>query len=935
MAKRTAVEATKHKDRRTNIPTSELRGFVEEDERSPKKLRYPRDTSKDPQLVWKGKDEQDETDLLVDAPPIYIQEKIHPQAIIENLRAEAKKGEEWNQLNLFADFNGINFEDLVDFYHHDQKWANRMILGDSLQVMASLAEKEGLKGQVQMIYFDPPYGIKFDSNWQVSTRERSVRGGRSTDLTRQPEQIKAFRDTWKLGIHSYLSYIRDRLIVSRELLTQSGSLFLQIGEENLHLARSLLDEVFGSANFIAQIYFRKKTMPLGANFLERMGDYVLWYAKNQESARGKYKQLYLKQNVSGDFHWNWYELPDGSRRQITQAQIEAGEKIPADARVFRLVSMWPPSYSEKDVFPVYFRGQEWWPAKGQCWPTAPEGMQRLIDANRVEPEGRYLRYVLYLDDDDLVKLTTSWTDTIGARDQTYVVQTSPKVIERCILMTTDPGDLVLDPTCGGGTTAFVAEQWGRRWITIDTSRVALALARTRLMTAKFPYYFLIDSIEGSEREARVTGKGLPRPLPSMQADIRRGFVYRRVPRVNLKIVANTPGITDIRIGFQEQGKPILAALNGLLDQSWEDWEVPRDAGEKWPQEARHLLAKWWELKRQCQEEIDASIARNSETELLYDQPYEDSSRIRVAGPFTVESLSPHRVLVPNAEKTGTEEAAVQKEDNSRVVSLILDNLKKAGVQNTVKGERLQFERLEPCAGTWIHATGEYREGDKLKRVAVCVGPEHGTVGPELVREAAMEATQGPGHDLLLVLGLAFDPHVNGEANDWKKFGRLLVLPTRVNPDLTMGDELLKKTSSANLFMVFGEPDLSVHKLKDGKVQVEIKGVDIYDPTTGVIRSASTDEIACWFIDTDYNGQSFFVRHAYFTGADDPYEKLRRALRAEIDEAAWESLYSTVSRPFDPPTSGKIAVKVINHYGDEVLKVYDVSNLSGAEAGKAS
>lgn len=933
MAKQTAVEATKHKDRRTNIPTSELRGFVEEDERSPKKLRYPRDTSKDPQLVWKGKDEQDETDLLVDAPPIYIQEKIHPQAIIENLRAEAKKGEEWNQLNLFADFNGIKFEDLVDFYHHDQKWANRMILGDSLQVMASLAEKEGLKGQVQMIYFDPPYGIKFGSNWQVSTRKRDVKDGKAEEVTRQPEQIRAFRDTWKLGIHSYLAYLRDRLVVARDLLAETGSIFVQIGDENVHLVRCLLDEVFGSENFVVSFIVKKKG---STTLTDPVNDYILWACKNRQAVKTRF--IYEQRKMPGDgSKFVTLVLPDGTRRPIAGLAEEDIEALRRTGARFARVD-WPlvsqdPSERSRDFV---WEGSSYPCASGRHWTYDPdEQMPRLVMANRLNLENKRVAGIVYWEDWPYEVRSNLWDDTGAQQGLVYVVQTPTKVIQRCLLMTTDPGDLVLDPTCGSGTTAYVAEQWGRRWITIDTSRVALALARTRLMSAKYPYYLLADSSEGIMKEAEITGNLPPSPIPLTSGDIRKGFVYKRVPHIMLKDIANNAEIDEIYARWQEQWEPVRARLNKLLKQSWEDWEVPREAGEKWPPEARDLLAKWWELKRQCQEEIDASIARNSETELLYDQPYEDNSRIRVAGPFTVESLSPHRVLAPDVEKTGTEAAASPEEDSSRFVSLVLDNLKKSGVQNTVKGERLQFERLEPCAGTWIHATGEYREGDRLKRVAVCVGPEHGTVGPDLVREAAVEATQGPGHDLLLVLGLAFDPHVSEEAKGWMKFGKLLVLPTRVNPDLTMGEELLKKTNSANLFMVFGEPDLHVHKLKNGKVQVEIKGVDIYDPTTGVIRSASTDEIACWFIDTDYNGQSFFVRHAYFTGADDPYEKLRRALRAEIDEAAWESLYSTVSRPFDPPTSGKTAVKVINHYGDEVLKVYDVSNLSGLVASKIS
>ena len=433
------------------------------------------------------------------------------------------------------------------------------------------------------------------------------------------------------------------------------------------------------------------------------------------------------------------------------------------------------------------------------------------------------------------------------------------------------GDLVLDPTCGSGTTAFVAEQWGRRWITCDTSRVAVALARTRLMAAKFPYYLLADSPEGVRKEAElvasaVSAENALRTAHTTQNDIKRGFVSKRVPHVTLKSIANNP---DIKPGMSRA-------------------------------------------------EIDAAIAKHADTELLYDQPYEDGKRIRVTGPFTVESLSPHRVLDTDEDRPATETEGKKQSAVGQFETMILENLKTAGVQNTRKGERLKFDSLESFAGTWLHATGTYTENGKSRRVAVSLGPEHGTVSPELVKEAAKEAVEGVGFDLLIVCGFAFDPHVTEEA---KRFGKLQVLIARMNPDLAMGDELLKKTGAGNLFMVFGELDMDVKKQKDGNVVVTIKGVDVYDPTTGQIRNSSTDDIACWFIDTDYNGESFFVRQAYFTGAGDPYEKLKRALRAEIDESAWQTLYSTTSRPFPTPKTGKIAVKVINHYGDEVLRVY--------------
>ena len=868
LAKVTPVEVIKHKDGRVNIPTQELRQFVAEAEAKPAELLYPRDPSLDPQLVWKGKDEQDREDLAVPVVPVYIQEKLHPQALIENLRDTAKRGEPEPELQLFADFNGITeFDRKVDFYHHEGHWSNRMILGDSLLVMASLAEKERLKGKVQCIYIDPPYGIKFGSNWQVSTRKRDVKDGKAEDATRQPEQVRAFRDTWQLGIHSYLAYLRDRLVASRDLLTETGSIFVQIGEENLHLVRCLMDEVLGSDNCCSVISFRKTTTQSG-DLLPDTNDYLLWFARNRE--RVKFRSLFQPREGTDWVNYDFVRLPDGSHRRITLDEQQDRSLLPGGAVVYRRSPLTSASASLTTLMPVEFEGSVYVPGRGG-WKTNDQGFRNLAAARRLEAYGTTLSYRRYVDDFPFFPISNAWTDTASGGygdEKVYVVQTNAKVIARCVLMTTDPGDLVLDPTCGSGTTAYVAEQWGRRWITIDTSRVALALARTRLMAAKYPYYHLADSPEGVQKEAEATGR-IP-PTYKTDGDVRKGFVYKRVPHVTLKSIANNP---DVKEGM-------------------------------------------------TREDIDAAIARHAETELLFDKPYEDPKRVRVAGPFTVESLSPHRVLSTDDERPAAETEGKRASAPAQFETMILENLRKAGVQNTKKGERLVFETLESHAGTWVHAAGTAKDaGGKVRRIAVSIGPEHGTVGPLQVREAAKEAVQGIGFETLVVCGFAFDPHVSEEV---KKYGALTVLPARMNPDLGMSEDLLKKTGAANLFMVFGEPDLDVRRQKDGRLVVEIRGVDVYDPTTGEIRSSSTDDIACWFVDTEYDSESFFVRHAYFTGAEEPYEKLQRALRADIDEAAWQSLYSTVSRPFDPPKTGKIAVKVINHYGDEVLKVYDVA-----------
>ncbi len=913
----TPVQSHKHADKRANIPTEELRDFVVADEKNPKTVLYPRDSSLDPQLVWKGKDEQDKQDLAVPAVPIYIQEHIKPQNIVELVRAEAQKGQPQQAL-LFSDFNGLSFEDRVDFYHHEQNWSNRMILGDSLMVMTSLTEKEGLKGKVQMIYFDPPYGINFGSNWQVSTRKKRVVDGRAEDATRQPEQIKAFRDTWQLGIHSYLAYLRDRLITARDLLTETGSIFVQIGDENVHLVRAVLDEVFGSENFCSLITF-VKTTGLGTKLLASRCDYLIWYARDQEKV--KYRQIYMEK-VSGEegaSQYDWIRKADGKVNKITDDIT-----IEEDDKIFHTGDASAMFTTPHLALPIELNGQMVKAPNNRQWQTTQDGMKRLTLADRLMLIGNSLRYKRYIDDFPIYPFNSLWTDTGVSgfsESKIYVVQTNYKVIERCMMMTTDPGDLVLDPTCGSGSTAYVAEQWGRRWITMDTSRVSIALARTRLMGGRYPYYLLADSIEGRKKEIEVTGSFGEAPGDVATAnDIKRGFVYERVPHVTLKSIANNEEIDVIHAKYQPDLDKLRSDINKLAKQKWEEWEIPRDASalsEALSSEVEWQLKRYWEFRRERQKEIDASIARCADTEFLFDKPYQDNKRVRVSGPFTVESLSPHRVLTTDDPATSFKEDALNTQDFTQ---MIVENLKTSGVQNTIKNQRLKFERLEPFAGTWIQAVGEYTEKDgKPKRAAITIGPELGTVNAEQIKEAAKEAVQGVGFDLLIVCGFAFDPHVSEEA---KRYGNLTVLITRMNPDLSMGDELLKKTGAANLFMVFGEPDLDI-KQKDGKITVHLKGLDVYDPTTGEIRSNSTDDIACWFIDSDYNGESFIVRHAYFTGADNPYDKLKRALRAEIDESAWNALYTTTSIPFDKPSKGKIAVKIINHYGDEVLKVYEL------------
>ena len=873
----------------------------------------------DAQLVWRGKDRQDWSDLVVNAPPLYIQEKVHPKAIIDDLkrRTTSARQQSTDAPDLFADFNGIaDPEARAEFYQHTKHWQNRMILGDSLQVMASLAEREEMRGKVQCIYFDPPYGIKFNSNWQVSTMSRDVKDGKKEDVSREPEQVKAFRDTWKDGIHSYLTYLRDRLMVARELLTESGSIFVQIGDENVHRVRALMDEVFGEENFVAEIIYQK-TGDQPSLYLPNVADIVIWYAKDKSAL--KYRQLYRSKSDTGAADRDYSKVDEnGKRFQLTS-----------------LTSNRPPGH-----FEVSFNGTQFLPGKGY-WKTGPAGFKRLTFADRIRNSGKNIRYLRYMEDFALQRLTNIWTDTITAgfsSNKVYVVETLEGVVQRCILMATDPGDLVLDPTCGSGTTAFVAEQWGRRWVTMDTSRVALALARTRLMSARYPYYLLSDSSVGREKEQQISGK-LLMDAP-VGHDIRQGFVYERAPRIMLKSIANNAEIDVIWEKWQASLEPLRRQLNDALGTHFEEWQIPRnldawlktDEGLEHAQWAganvRKLHADWWEARIARQKEIDASIARAADVELLYDRPYEDKTKVRVAGPFTVESLSPHRVVAAREDTLGAELAAAgaitsrastpANMPEADFGEMVLSHLRTAGVHQQEKRDTIHFSAINPWPGNYIAAEGRYADGGAVeKRAAILIGPEFGTLTRSQITAAAREASDAR-FDVLIACAFNFD----AQATDLNRLGPLAILKARMNPDLHMAEDL-KNTGKGNLFVVFGEPDVEILDAPGGEIKVKVHGVDVFDPSTGEIRSDDVKGIAAWFIDTDYDEESFFVRHAYFLGANDPYKSLKTALKAEIDPDGWETLYSDTSRPFARPSTGRIAVKVINHFGDEVLKVFGV------------
>ncbi|WP_258547365.1 site-specific DNA-methyltransferase [Thalassospira xiamenensis] len=876
----------------------------------------------DAQLVWRGKDQQDWSDLVSHAPPLYIQEKVHPKAIIDDLSRRTKEQRERDagMADLFHDFNGIDPEAKTEFYKHDQNWSNRFILGDSLQVMASLAEREGLRGHVQCIYFDPPYGIKFNSNWQVSTRSRDVRDGKLEEISREPEQVRAFRDTWKDGIHSYLTYLRDRLTVARDILADSGSIFVQIGDENVHRLRSLLDEVFGEENAIAEIVV-EKTSGASMRYVDKVADYILWYGKSADQT--KYRQAYNVKNIDKFlYEYKFVQDEAGYRNKSARYHPDCDER-----KVYAVKPLTSQTTASTTRYNYSFQGVKYQSGKRQ-WATPIAGMDRLVKANRVEKRASSLGFVRFFHDFSVVPISNIWTDT-GTGSFTdpkvYVVQTASKIVQRCILMATDPGDLVLDPTCGSGTTAAVAEQWGRRWITIDTSRVALALARARVMGARYPYYLLADSENGRFKEAELTGK--PPIDEPVHGDIRQGFVYERAPHVTLKSIANNTEIDVIWGEYQQKLDPLRDDLNVALGREWEEWDIPREPCEDWSEGAKKAHKAWWELRTARQKSIDESIAKKAEVELLYDRPYEDKTRVRVAGPFTVESLSPHRVVpgddyelshdVPSGQ--GSRKLTLSKgiEEVSEFTDMILEHLKSSGVQQAQKADRITFESLAGWPGDWIAADGRFMEGETEKRAAIFIGPEFGTVSRADLTAAAREALDAR-FDVLISCGFAFEAHTS----ELNKLGPLPILKAKMNPELHMSEEL-KNTGAGNLFVVFGEPDIIWDFDENGEIVVEVLGVDVFDPKTGEVRASGKDDIAAWFIDTDYNEESFFVRHAYFMGANDPYKSLKTSLKAEIDEDAWATLYRDISRPFLRPDTGRFAVKVINHFGDEVMKVFAV------------
>jgi adenine-specific DNA-methyltransferase len=954
------VRDFRHADaRRPNNPPAGIAPTYEVRERQT--TRYSYDPHLDPQLVWAGKAEH--TSFEVDVMPLHIHERISTRAILEAV----KKPEP--QLALFGE-TPLPAHQQIEFYRHEVGWANRLILGDSLLVMNSLLIKEGMAGKVQMIYVDPPYGIKYASNFQPRIDRRDVKD-KDEDLTHEPEQIKAYRDTWTLGIHSYLTYLRDRLLLCRELLSESGSIFVQIGDENVHLVRCILDEIMGRENFVAMIAFVTSTGTTTA-YLPRVSDYLLWYGRNVSCL--KYRKLFGNQE---------------------EAFRPVGRDERGEYELSALTSQHP---SDTRSLSITFQGREFRPSEGRQWSFDPSLFSRLVAAERViQVSERQIRWKKYKDERARGRIGNMWDDTqFGAfeTDKMYAVQTHRKVIERCILMTTDPGDLVFDPTCGSGTTAYCAEKWGRRWITCDTSRVALAIARQRLMTAKFDYYELKDPERGPAG----------------------GFIYETVPHITLESIAKNSEIDTIAARYQPQIEQALAELNAALkgkpiririaeggragqvvDFSAPDtetvplpsgqvvkvnelleWEVPREVPhpvwpeearqayrhllelkrsgklgaekeaeplletvyrltghrwenlgkvpdpmppEDWPDAAKDALRRFWDLKRQKREEINKSIQSNAPQETLYDKPQVKRGVVRVSGPFTVEAIpvptveDPTKAPIPQFE---AEEARTRISDRGgNYLTNMVNLLKQQGGVLFPGGKKLELMNIRPLNLGYLHAEAEAKQNGNTLRVAISFGPQHGPVIAHQVQEA-IPAAKVNGYQVLIFAGFAFDPEAQAFIQKVPVAG-LQVHFANIAPDVLVGD-LLKTTRASQIFTVFGQPDVRVEKQKDGTYRVELRGVDIYDPLSGEVHSTRGEDVAAWFLDTDYDGKTFKISQAFFPGDPDAWEKLQRALKAQIAPEAFEQMRGTVSFPFQPGEHQRIAVKVIDFRGNEVVRV---------------
>lgn len=853
------IDSIKHNSTRAHIPSKEEAGYENANEKVSKGkdvLELPKNPvihrGQDPELFWMNKYGNDDRDdvLKVDIRSLYRHEHIAPEQLIKGLYKTVVEKKDENQLDMFSTNelfgNALERDELdkvSEYYKHSDGWSNRLIQGDSHLVMASLLEREGMAGQVQTIYIDPPYGINYGSNWQMKLNDTTVKDGNDENLSGEGEMIKAFRDTWELGIHTYLTYLRDRLLIAKELLTDSGSCFVQISVENLHLVRNVMDEVFGSENFISIISFKTKKMSLGQKYLGSVNDYIIWFSKTKDNM--KFRPLFTKRDLFSDVsQYKFIELENGDFRRLTKEELNGEIELPKNSKVFRTLDLHSSGRTESCVFDFELNNENCSPRRGKSWKTNKLGIENLIKNNRLVKLASSPEYKLFYDDYPVQSLMNIWDDTQGASDKRYVVQTTEKAIQRCILMTTDPSDLVLDPTCGSGTSAYVAEQWGRRWITIDTSRIALNIAKQRLMTATLPYYKMYDE------------QGI---------DIRQGFLYKTVPHITLKSNA--------------QNEP-------------------------------------------------------ADEETLYDQPLEDKKKLRVSGPFTVETLQNFEPVSPESLDDGSQKT----EDNGSFEERIFEHLKSAGVRNGIKNEQAIFIRVERLADSYLHAEGFYIDANgNEKKAYFHIGPKFGTVAKQSVNEAVKSCRQRGDADWLIVLGFSFESDIANQ-NVTMSVGSFEVSKVRMHDDL-MQDGLLKKDKKAASFVTIGEPDVKLNK-KGNQATVEICGLDIYDPIKDIVKARNVEDIAYWMVDDDYDGSNFVVKQVYFCGGNkDEFKKWRkglddlakdktkrnveRTLKIEIDDEAFDRLYGFESHPFEVKSGQKIAVRVISQFGEESTKVLSV------------
>ena len=861
------IESYEHRDKeRVNNPPVGL--VTPETDRDSGRKSYGYDPHLDPQLQWAGKAEH--TSFEVPTVSLHVHERIDPRTIIEAVRKSngsnaPSQGSLWELPE-----ENPPVRDAIEFYKHRHNWTNRLISGDSLLVMNSLLEKEGMAGKVQMIYIDPPYGIRYGSNFQPFVNRRDVSNtDRDDDLTSEPEQVRAFRDTWELGVHSYLSYLRDRLLLVRELLAESGSCFVQIGDANLHFIRGLMDEIFGRENMVSTISF-SKTSGFSGNYLSSVTDYLVWYAKDHSHL--KYRQL-TSQKYAGERGATKYR-PAGTISALKHSEFDPARLATSDQLTSQGAS---PNSSQLFTF----KGREWLPPSGLHWKTTVEGLKRLALAGRVVIEGRSLRYIRFLDDFPVYPINNIWDDIGGIQSRSdpkvYVVQTATEAVQRCLLMTTDPGDLVFDPTCGSGTTAYVAEHWGRRWIICDTSRVAITLSQQRLMTASFDYYELAQSHEG----------------------VGSGFKHDTVPHITLRSIANNP---EIREGMTQEEIDVAIARHAPQETLYDQPLVDRS-------------------KRRVTGPFSVEAVPSPVVVPIDEVPYRGSIDTENSIPVTDDSVARSGETLRQAEWR--------------------DELLKTGIRGKagqfIHFSRL--EPLPGCRH--LHADGETLPNDRgadsvrdqgaaraSQRVVVSFGPDHAPLEQRQVAQALEEAhSLVPMPRVIVFAAFQFDPEAAKDIDETRWPG-IALLKAQMNADL-LTEDLKRKRASNESFWLIGQPDVVLHQIRRGhnigKWQVYVRGFDYYNTKTGQVESGGEDQIAMWMLDTDYDGRSLYPRQVFFpmSGSRDGWNRLARNLKAEIDEELIEAYGGTVSLPFEMGEHSRAAVKIVDDRGIESLRIISI------------